>query len=148
VVVVVSSIEMLATGPDAMKNVGGRPVAGGLGTVEEGAEGEETAAAFEPLAVKVWPVKLEGELADGPEPVEGGLEPPDGDGGATTAPADASAAAPNMMIDTAMANSTARLRRDSNCAFISTLGERNCGGPKHSLRRQTRNAARRAGARK
>jgi hypothetical protein len=38
------------------------------------------------------------------------------------APTDASATAPNMMIDTTMANPTARLRGDRWCAFILYLG--------------------------
>ncbi|MGA8091420.1 MAG: hypothetical protein WB984_02865, partial [Thermoplasmata archaeon] len=47
---------------------------------------------------------------------------PDDNSGATITPAEASAAAPSMMIDTTMANPTARWRGDRTCAFIPPPG--------------------------
>jgi hypothetical protein len=65
------------------------------------------------------------------------LVPPDDDPGATTTPTEAAAAAPSMMIDTTMANPTARLRRDRTCAFIPSLGDWNYGVSEHLRRERT-----------
>ncbi len=75
--------------------------------------------------VKVWLEPLPAELGSETDIVGEGFAPPDDDDGATTAPTEASVAAPSMMIDTTMANPTARLRGDRRCAFIPYLGDRN-----------------------
>jgi hypothetical protein len=91
---------------------------------------------FEPSTNAVWarPLGLSFGLVDKLVAVSDVLVPPGDDLGASTTPTEASAAAPSMMIDTTMANPTARLRRDRMCAFIPSLGDWNCGDPKRPLR--------------
>jgi hypothetical protein len=84
------------------------------------------------VTVLVWPAELPAEPTGDIVTVDGVLEPPDGTG-ATITPTEASAAAPSMMIDTAMANPAARLRRARTCAFIPSPGEWIYDIPTHPL---------------
>lgn len=80
---------------------------------EEAKEEEGPMATLEPEIDIVWTAELTGETPTAEEAVavEGALAPPDDDAaGATTAPMGPSAAAPSMMIDTAIASHTALLR--------------------------------------
>jgi len=113
-----------------------------LGAIEGGFEWrEEPTAAFEPptVTVKVWLV----ELAVEPIAVADACEPPDDDAGDTTSPSGPRAAAPSMMIDTTMANPTARLRGDRTCAFIGYLGGGFYGPLGHPLRERVRGTGKR-----
>jgi hypothetical protein len=76
--------------------------------------------------VKVWPPEPPARIAGGAIVAADAPSLADDDRGATTPATKASAAALNMRIDTAMANPTARRRRDRTCAFIPSLGDRNC----------------------
>jgi hypothetical protein len=111
---------------------------GGVGA--EVGEGEETTTTPEPPPVTAragpagFPAKLDGAAV----PVGGALALPGRGTDATAAPTEASAAAPNMMIDTTMANPTARLRRDRTCAFIQSPGDWNYGVPNHPLQWEPR----------
>jgi hypothetical protein len=84
----------------------------GLAPVEEEAkEGAEPTTTLEPEIeiVDVWVAVAAGEAVTAGA-AEEALAPPDDAAGATTAPMGPSAAAPSMMIDTAMASHTALLR--------------------------------------
>jgi len=97
----------------------------GLGAPGEGLGGvEDPTPMLEPPTAT--PPNGPAELAPGPTgetvTVGEGVALPEGDAGVATVPAAASAAALNMMIDTTMANPTARLRGDKMRAFIAYLG--------------------------
>jgi len=100
-----------------------------LGTAGEGVGvwDNETTLELPTVIVKVWLAEPADELTGEIVTVGDALAPPDDDDGATTAPTEASAAAPSMMIDTAMANPTARPRGDQRCAFIPSLENWNDG---------------------
>jgi len=78
------------------------------------------------------------ELADETATVGSAFALPDDDDGKATTPTEASAAALSMMIDTTMANPTARTRRDRMFAFISYLGRSNPGCPGDPLQEPVR----------
>jgi hypothetical protein len=116
----------------------------GLGTEGEGVDvGEEPTATLELPSeiVKGWPAELIAGLTGESVTVGDARAPPDDESGAIIAPADASAAAPSMMIDTTMANPTARLRGDKRCAFIPYLGDWNDGASEHLRQERPRGPA-------
>jgi hypothetical protein len=110
-----------------------------VGAAGEGEGVGDKATTLEPptVTVKVWLAELADELTGEIVTVGDALAPPDDNDGATTAPTEPSAAAPSMMIDTTMANPTARLRRDRTCAFIPYLGDWNYGVSEHLRRERT-----------
>ncbi|HEY1198172.1 MAG TPA: hypothetical protein VGG32_05550 [Thermoplasmata archaeon] len=98
-------------------------------------EGEEPIEKLRPSTetVEVRPTELTVELAGEVITVEGSFAPPEEDGEASTAPTEASAAAPSMMIDTTMTSPMARLRGDGGRAFIPPLGDENYGVPERPI---------------
>jgi hypothetical protein len=93
--------------------------------------------------VEVRPAGLTVELAGKVIPVEDPFAPPEEDGEASPAPAEASMAAPTMIIDTSVTSPIVRFRGDRGRAFIPPLGDQNYGVPERPIQERVRDLARR-----